>query len=106
MVFNGKEIGEIFEKIENLVINLYDRWFDECRYEDIDVYKGIILKKLNDIHPGGFNEITMFDDERGFGFEFITDYVFKNETEPKKAIVKIFIDSSDNCYTWNAYAVR
>ena len=39
-ILNNKKVGECF-------FNLYDRWIDECRYEDINEYGAVIFEVIN-----------------------------------------------------------
>jgi hypothetical protein len=35
------------EKVQNTFYDLYDRWRDECKYEDIEEYGKAIMKSIN-----------------------------------------------------------
>ena len=42
---NYSDVSALYSKVENLIINLADRWLDEYMYEDIKEYGKVIEKK-------------------------------------------------------------
>jgi hypothetical protein len=59
-----KRINAMFSTIQGLLQNLWARWQDEGKYENIDDYGKVIAKNL----PKGFKLSRMT--KRPFGFEF------------------------------------
>jgi hypothetical protein len=53
-------------EIGNLMFNLYDRWRDECEYEDINEYAKVIIDKLTSLFPQ-YNIKLVKPSKRPFG---------------------------------------
>lgn len=39
------------ENVGNVFFNLYERWIDECKYEDINQYGEVIINSINKHFP-------------------------------------------------------
>jgi hypothetical protein len=68
---------QLFEKLQNLMVNLYSRWQDEKDYEDINDY-GVNIKKYVVEIGGEFIKMN----KRPFGF------VYKLENAIYQVIVR------------------
>jgi hypothetical protein len=56
------------EKIFNTFINLYDRWQDECRYEDFNDYANAMAKVVE--REMNCNVTNVVGKKRPFGIKF------------------------------------
>ena len=60
-------INDAFNKITDLMIQLYSRWLEESKYEDISEYQKVIERHVTDrIKVVGMSK-------RPFGFKFTID---------------------------------
>ena len=89
------------ENFQDTIFNLYDRWQDECEYEDIKDY----AKPLENIVSriiGKDIKLTMT--KRPFGFKFRSNYAFTTKTG--ETVIKTgeiaFIAKSN----WLSYKVK
>ncbi len=82
---NLKLINSAYKDMEKIMVQLYSRWLDEKRFENIEDYGDVIEKNL----PKGIQMVRVL--KRPFGF------VFSVGTE---AQYRMFIDSS-NQYGWD-----
>ena len=74
---NYSDVNALYTKVENLIINLADRWLDEYMYEDIKKYGKVIEKKMIEINPEF--EVNIKMTKRPFGFKFkVSHYTFKD----------------------------
>ena len=65
------------ENFQDTIFNLYDRWQDECEYEDIKDY----AKPLENIVSRIIGEdIKLTMTKRPFGFKFRSNYMFNTKT--------------------------
>ena len=82
---NLKLIESAYKSMEKIMVQLYSRWLDEKKFEDIEDYGDVLEKNL----PEGIQIVRVL--KRPFGF------VFNVGTE---AQYRMFIDSSSQ-YCWD-----
>lgn len=61
------------ESLFNTFVNLYQRWLDECQYEDIKDYAKVLLQKITEILPKGTETTFVGGTKRPFGVKFKED---------------------------------
>lgn len=66
---NNSNVGlpqRVVQSMQNLLVNLYERWKDEKEYEDFSEYEEVMKKKADEISEITFIKAT----KRPFGFKF------------------------------------
>ena len=77
--FNASIINKNFDEIYNVICNLYDRWIEECVYEDIKDYLIPVYSVLKKVFPNVDFEGKVKMGKRPFGFKFDVDnYTLKD----------------------------
>ena len=86
-IINSKEIG-------NLFFNLYDRWRDECEYEDINEYAKVIVDRIAKLFPQ-YNVKLVKPSKRPFGVVISVngEYTFRFYVKIKGRYVHLMADN-------------